>query len=41
MNTFPVMFKPLAGLSASDETEKYLEKLNKLTHVVNDVFKEL
>lgn len=41
MNTFPVQFKPLTGLSGSDETDKFLETLNKLTPSVHDVFKEL
>jgi hypothetical protein len=41
MNTFPIQFKQLAGLSDSDETDKYLETLNKLTPYVLNVFKEL
>jgi hypothetical protein len=41
LNKFPIAFKPLEGLSQIDETEKYLEGLNKLTPLVEDVFKEL
>ena len=41
MNSFPIQFKQLAGLSESDETEKYLETLNKHTPQIFNVFKEL
>jgi|LauGreDrversion4_2_1035121.scaffolds.fasta_scaffold106213_2 hypothetical protein len=41
MNTFPIQFKSLVGLSDSDETEKHLETLNKQTPQVLNVFKEL
>ena len=41
MNSFPIQFKQLAGLSESDETEKYLETLNKHTPQIINVFKEL
>ena len=41
MNTFPIKFKPQSGMSSIDETDKYFETLNKLTPLIQNVFKEL
>ncbi len=41
MNTFPLQFKPQSGMTSIDETDKYFETLNKLTPLVQNVFKEL
>eukprot|EP00347_Sterkiella_histriomuscorum_P012099 403369900 len=41
MNQFPITFKQLNGLENHDDTDKYLETLNKLTPMVLDIFKVL
>ncbi|CDW83132.1 UNKNOWN [Stylonychia lemnae] len=38
---FPISFKKMPGLSETDDTDKFIETLNKLTPMVIDVFKEV
>jgi hypothetical protein len=41
MQKFPITFKQLQGLSSHDDTDKYIESMNKLTPMVIDIFKEV
>ena len=38
---FPIKFSELESLKEHDETEHFIQSLNKLTPIIGDIFKEL